>query len=259
MMAPVPATSPREFGAALRAARERSGVTIEVIADRTKIARRVLELLEAGDFAKLPNRVFVKLFLQQYLTIVGEPQESWIEAFETTWQRYEDASQPWEVAPPSPSRGTRWVPWIVGAVVVVGGLAAVVLVERQHSGETSVAAIPTPEIVLAAPTPTPAPEPTPIPEPTQAPADPRELILRAGDRPCWVEVHVQGERGESRLLAAGAEWRVAAAGRAVSLTVGDGGALGIEYLGERRATVGVDGEVVHLKLGPAPESPGPTL
>jgi hypothetical protein len=70
-------------------------------------------------------------------------------------------------------------------------------------------------------------------------------------------VHVSGERQQSRLLPAGTEWRLAAGGRAVGLVVGDGGALAIEYLGERRERAGADGEVVHLQLSPAPASAGP--
>jgi hypothetical protein len=70
-------------------------------------------------------------------------------------------------------------------------------------------------------------------------------------------VHIAGERPQSRLMAAGAEWRLAGAGRAVNLVVGDGGALQIDYLGDRRERAGADGEVVHLRLGPAPASAGP--
>jgi cytoskeletal protein RodZ len=291
MTAPALASSPREFGAALRAARERTGIAIDVIAERTKIARRVLELLEAGEFAKLPNRVFVRLFLQQYLAIIGEKAADWIPAFEAAWQRFEDASQPWEVAAPGPSRGARLAPWLIGLVVVVGGLVGVVLVERQHNGEGSAPiAAPAPEILLSTPvppTPLPAVEPAAAPEsqppspaaeppvtaapPSQAPvaatpaapaaaSTPLEsgtLSLRAGGRPCWVSVHVSGERPQSRLLPAGTEWRLAAGGRAVTLVVGDGGALAIGYLGEQRERAGADGEVVHLQLGPAPTSAGP--
>jgi len=260
MMVPAPATSPREFGLALRAAREKRGVPLDLIAERTKIARRVLELLEAGEFAKLPNRVFVRLFLQQYLTIIGEHQQDWAASFEATWQRFEDASQPWEIATPTPSRGARLLPWLIGSVVVVGGLAAVVLVERQHNREQGVVAVPTPAITRSSPVPTSAvpAEAVPPPLPTSAPVDLQTLALRANNRPCWVEVHIAGERSESRLLATDAVWRLPAAGRAVDLVVGDGGALQIEYLGERRERAGADGEVVHLRLGPAPVSAGPT-
>ncbi len=250
---------PREFGVALHAAREKSGVRLEVIAERTKIARRVLELLEAGEFAKLPNRVFVRLFLQQYLAIIGETSPDWTSAFEAAWQRFEDASQPWEVAAPAPSTGARMLPWLIGLVVVVGGLVGVVLVERQHEGERAAPVTAAREILVPTTVPaTAAPvAATPTPAPTSPPVDSQTLVVRATTRPCWVEVRIGGERPESRLLAAGAEWQLAARGRAVTLVAGDGGALQVEYLGERRDPAGADGEVVHLRFGPAPGTAGP--
>ena len=258
MMVPGPTASPREFGAALRAARERSDVRLDVIAERTKIGRRLLEALEAGDFAKLPNRVFVRLFLQQYLGIVGERPEPWMESFEVTWQRFEDASQPWEVSPPSPSRGPRWVPWLIGSVVVAGGLAALMLIERGQGGPANRSPVPTPEAIVVdvQPTAVPVVEPTPAPVPTLPPG---RLVLRAVARPCWIEVRIAGARPESRLLQAGEEWSLDAAGRAVTLVAGDAGALQIDYLGERRERLGADGQVARLQLGPGPGGePGPT-
>jgi cytoskeleton protein RodZ len=274
-------STPREFGAALRAARERSGIGLDIIADRTKIARRVLDLLEAGEYAKLPNRVFVRLFLHQYLAIIGERPDDWTPAFEATWQRFEDASQPWEVAPPAPSRGARAIPWVIGGVVAIGGLAAVVLVEQRHAHDnqasarlvrevqpTAVArqseatAAPEPPVAATATVGAPAPPtapaaaaslvPSPPATPTALPADPNTLVLRALSRACWVEVKVAGGRAESRLLAANSEWRVAADGQAVAVTAGDGGSLQVEYLGKRTERLGTDGEVVRVHLGPAP-------
>ena len=259
MVLPGSATSPREFGTALRAARERSGVHLDVIAERTKIGRRLLESLEAGEFAKLPNRVFMRLFLQQYLVLIGERPEEWMPAFEATWQRFEESSQPWEVAAPAPSRGGRWLPWLIGVGVVGAGFAALMLVERGGVGGDGQAA-PTPAALLPAVAAPAIEAPTPVPEPTAAPNPPDVLFLRTGDRPCWVEVRVQGSRPESRLLAAGEEWRIEAGGRAVDLLAGDAGALQLEYLGEQRLRLGSDGQVARVQLGPAaaPTGPGPT-
>jgi hypothetical protein len=246
------ATSPREFGAALRAARERSQVRLDVIAERTKIGRRLLEALEAGEFAKLPNRVFVRLFLQQYLLIVGEKPESWMGSFEASWQRFEDASQPWEVTPPTPSRGARLLPWLIGAVVVAAGFAALLLLDRGGLGSGAGPAQPTPAALLPLAEPSaPAAMPTPEPTPTEPPTPADVLILRASDRPCWVEVRVAGAPPQSRLLAAGEELRIEAGGRAVDLLAGDAGALRVEYLGEVRERAGGDGQVARLQLGPA--------
>jgi len=251
MTVPGSATTPREFGAALRAAREERGIRLDVIAERTKIGKRLLEALEDGEFAKLPNRVFVRLFLQQYLGLINERDERWLTSFDAAWQRFEDASQPWEIAPPAPSRGTRAIPWVIGGVVVAAGLLTVAFIERRQSGGGPEITTPVPEMVL----PTRAAPPVeiaPTPEPTVEPTDPSILALRAGDRPCWVEVRIADELPESRLLAPGEAWSVDAGGREVALVAGDAGALRVEYLGEVRDPVGNDGQVVHLQLGPGP-------
>jgi len=254
MMVPGSAATPREFGAALRAVREGRGVRLEVIAERTKIGRRLLEALESGDFAKLPNRVFVRLFLQQYLGLVGEHDERWLISFDAAWQRYEDASQPWEVAAPPPSRGMRALPWLVGGIVVAAGLLAVALIERRQSGGGGEVAPPAPDLVLPTRVAVAPVEVVPTPEPTAPASDPLTLVLRATSRPCWVELRIAGGLPQSRLLAAGEEWSLAAEGRAVTLVAGDAGALQVEYLGEIRDQVGGDGQVVHLQLGPAPSA-----
>ena len=49
---------PRDFGAELRLARERSGVTLRAIADATKLSVRTLELLERNRVAQLPGGIY---------------------------------------------------------------------------------------------------------------------------------------------------------------------------------------------------------
>jgi cytoskeleton protein RodZ len=246
--------SPQEFGAALRRLREERGVTIESIAAKTKISRRILQALEDGDFRLLPNHVFVRLFLRQYLDILPEDPEPWLTAYDAAWAQFERDSRPWPVIEPPPPRGRRVGPWILGALIVLAALFAVLLIERRQSGGSGGALAPTPEVSL----PTPAPVPT---EPAPATPTPVEestdvLVIRATVRPCWVEVQVNGEEAMSRLLEAGDSWKIEAAGRPVSLLVGDAGAAEVSYLGTSHNPVGAPGEVARLHLGPAAPAQG---
>lgn len=248
-----PTSSPPEFGDALRAARERAGVGLPALIDRTKISKRVLEALEAGEFGKLPDRVFVRMFLVQYLEILKEAAPPWLTAFDHAWQHHLQSSQSFRVHPSVPIRRHRVGPWVVGIMVVVVAVLALVLVEKRQNGGRPGAPPPTPEALLPvlAPTPTPAPA-VPAAAPTPVPA---VLRLVALDRECWVEVRVEGRPPESRLLAPGTSWEVAAEGRPVDLVVGDAGALSVAYLGDVRAHAGRDGDVVHLHLGPSRTPP----
>ncbi len=56
----------------LRAAREASGLSIELAADRLHCDTRVLSALEAGQFDELGARVFVRGHIRRYADLVGE-------------------------------------------------------------------------------------------------------------------------------------------------------------------------------------------
>lgn len=59
------------FGDKLKREREMRGVTLDEIAESTKIARRHLEALETEDFASLPGGVFNKGFVRAYAHFIG--------------------------------------------------------------------------------------------------------------------------------------------------------------------------------------------
>lgn len=238
--------SPAAFGSALRAAREEAGVTLEAIAERTKITRAVLAGLEEGDFSRLPGGVFPRLFLRQYLELIHADPGPWLEAFDRARGAAQQARSPVaapavNVAPPRP----RLVPWLIGLGLVVVALGVVVLIDRGATEPPGRAATPTVAALLLAPTPPPEVQPSPVPTP-----DPAILLIRAVERPCWVEVKVVDAVPESRLLDAGTVWEVSAGGRAVELKLGDAGAVEVDYLGQARRDLGPDGAVVRLSLGP---------
>ena len=72
-----------DFGATLRDARERRGLTLRVIADTTKISVRALEALERNDIARLPAGIFSRAFVRAYASEVGLDPEQTIADFIT--------------------------------------------------------------------------------------------------------------------------------------------------------------------------------
>jgi hypothetical protein len=63
------------IGATLRGARERRGLTIEQVAQETRISARFLEALEAEEFDALPAPVYVRGFLRSYANFLKvDPQ-----------------------------------------------------------------------------------------------------------------------------------------------------------------------------------------
>jgi cytoskeletal protein RodZ len=75
------ADRPGDIGSKLRAARERRGMSLRQIADRTKIAVAVLEALERNDISRLPGGIFSRAFVRSYAQEVGLDPETTIQDF----------------------------------------------------------------------------------------------------------------------------------------------------------------------------------
>ena len=69
------------IGSRLRAAREAKGLTISDLADQTRVRVAALEAIEAGDFARLPEPIYVQSYLRAFAQAVGVPVEPILEAF----------------------------------------------------------------------------------------------------------------------------------------------------------------------------------
>jgi cytoskeleton protein RodZ len=249
-MAPNPRATPGEFGEALKGLRAASGTALESIAERTKISVRVLAALETGDFGKLPDRVFARMFLRQYLDIVGARFAEWLPAFEAAWQAYENESHPSIALPSLPLRKARFSPWVIGLLLVAAGVVAVVLVaERPRRRATGADTVAPSEVATGTVGGVPTRVPTAVVPSVPPSPPPGVLVVRTDASPCWVEVRVVGEQPSSRLLPARTTWTVDAGGKDVDLVLGDAGAATVEYLGEVRRPAGPSGTVARLHLG----------
>jgi cytoskeleton protein RodZ len=69
------------LGAGLRAAREHLGLTIDDVADATKVRPQYLRALEALDMDKLPSRPFAAGYVRAYARVLGVDEEQAIGRF----------------------------------------------------------------------------------------------------------------------------------------------------------------------------------
>jgi transcriptional regulator with XRE-family HTH domain len=77
-----PAKSGRDsFGARLRAQRERAGVTLEAIAEETKVRRSLLVELENNNLSHWPDGLFRRAFFREYLSAIGIESEAVVAEF----------------------------------------------------------------------------------------------------------------------------------------------------------------------------------
>jgi cytoskeleton protein RodZ len=82
------------FGDKLRREREMRGVTLEEIAESTKIGTRSLRALEQEDFEKLPGGIFNKGFVRAYSRFLGLDEEQTVADFDLAWSEHESARGP---------------------------------------------------------------------------------------------------------------------------------------------------------------------
>jgi cytoskeletal protein RodZ len=70
-----------DFGQKLRAARERRGVSLRHISERTKFSVASLEALERSDASRLPGGIFARAFVRSYAAEVGLDPEATVREF----------------------------------------------------------------------------------------------------------------------------------------------------------------------------------
>jgi transcriptional regulator with XRE-family HTH domain len=69
------------FGLRLKTHRERCGITLESIADSTKIKRSLFASLERGDVSHFPLGIFRRAYVRSYANAVGLPAEGIVAEF----------------------------------------------------------------------------------------------------------------------------------------------------------------------------------
>ncbi len=117
-----------ELGAALRAEREKRGLSIEDVADHLKIGARQLRALEDGDVSSLPHPAYTKGFIRSYSAYLGLAAEEVSEAVKTLNKPDAQAvsqSVYLSDAARAPRRRYKWLGLlIIAALLGIGGYVA---------------------------------------------------------------------------------------------------------------------------------------
>ncbi|NLN18257.1 MAG: helix-turn-helix domain-containing protein [Firmicutes bacterium] len=108
-----------EFARFLRESREKSGLSLDEMAARTKIQRRYLAAMESGDFAQLPGEAYRRAFVKLYARELGLDTQEVLE-------RYDLAAQPPRQEPVSSARErpalwqSAWLVFLLLSVLAAG-------------------------------------------------------------------------------------------------------------------------------------------
>lgn len=98
------ASSPMEkehFGQCLRRARESRDISLADVAQRTKVSRSILELLERGDLDLLPAGVYSRGFIRSFARAVGSDENEPLSLYERAVEA-RDAAESARVSTPVP-------------------------------------------------------------------------------------------------------------------------------------------------------------
>ena len=197
----------------LKRARTEQGMSLEQIAQKTRIARRHLELIEAGHFAELPARTYAFGFTRTYAQTLGMDGQKTVDALRAELShsqeerpRYTPGFEPGDPAKVPP----RAIVWIsaVAAVLFLIGVYVVYAIDFAPgadpaplvSEEPVAAELVAQEANAAIPG---SPEYTPM-QGSTAQAVPGQVVFTALEEGVWVSFYeAGGRRLEQKLMAQG--------------------------------------------------------
>ena len=249
-----------DFGAKLRAARERRGVSLRQIAASTRISVGALEALESNDLERLPGGIFTRAFVRSFASEVGLDPEEAVRDFlaQSAAERMlvgsvyvDDTEDHGHYL--SQQRVARTALWIILWSVPI----AVLLLFLAWGGETeevaSPAALALDERSAKADTGREGAAISLSPTVSEPPAaaqgiavGPLTIEIHPRD-PCWVSLTVDGERVFSRVMQSG-EREAREAEREIVISVGDAGAFDYSINRQPGRALGRDGEVVTARI-----------
>ena len=237
-------------GERLKAAREEKKLSLEDIADQTRIPLRHLQNLEAGDWSNLPAPTYTIGFAKSYASAVGLDRTEIGDDLrnEMGGQRYESGGNAEVFEPADPARTMpRWL--VLSAIGAIVLLVVVMTWLNNRSLEPDVAEAPAPEVAATAPAQQAPASAQPAAQPGQPASGP--VVLTATE-PAWIQI-TDGERtlfsGE---LAAGQSFTVPQDAAAPLLKAGKPEALRVTVGSATAPPVGQPGRVAsNVSLAPA--------
>lgn len=259
-----------DFGGTLRKARERRGISIRRIADRTKIPPASLEALERNDVARLPGGIFSRAIVRAYASEVGLPPEDTLHDFLACFEPPPPPSAEPETGNQMEDR-QRMAALVVGVALIsilVAGAILLLTLRRQLDISAPIPPVAaeasddresldpaesgfgdgSPSSNAATPVEAPRPAP-PAREDVLAPVD---RTLRLDVHPsghCWVNLTVDGERVLARVVEPGERLSFDVSALAV-VQVGDAGVFEYSLNGALGRRLGGSGQVRTARISP---------
>ncbi len=241
-----------ELGQLLREAREKKGLSIAEVEERTKIRQSLIEALEQENYEDLPAGIYRKGLLRNYALYLGLDLKEVLASYGGEDEKVGRSTLVAEgFEPPKGMTVSSWlfIDLFLGVLIAAAIITVVVLAHsRRYIGFLSPATTPTHRASLASPvlvfTPTDTPSPTSTP--TEIPSGRLQLDVEIIAR-TWLEVTVDGELAFRGLIEAGTNWSWFGQD-SIAMHVGNAGGILVTLNGQELGTLGEQDEVVDTEF-----------
>lgn len=243
-------------GERLRAAREEKGLSLEDIAEQTRIPRRHLESLEAGDWERLPAPTYTVGFAKNYAGVVGLDRAEIGEQLRQEMGGYRsDTAVIEHFEPADPAR--TMPKWLV--LSAIGAIVMVVLIFSWARNRSLNEPEPSPPAAAQQASQQPAPAATAPPQqPAQPAAAAQGPVTITATSPAWIRVSDQGKTLFEGMMQPGQAYQVPPTATAPMLRAGAPEAIRINVGSAVAPPVGPAGKVAsNVSLKPADLMRGP--
>jgi cytoskeletal protein RodZ len=235
------------FGYYLQSIRLEKNITLDTIAEETRIAMSNLTAIEKEDVESLPDPVFVKGFLRSYAQAIGADGDEAVRLYEA---RLNMESQMEDVQSYSP-RSTV-APWrnLILSIVAVAGLIALSLYGIsyfQHHDLLDKASAPSSAVKLPAEKHSADRKPSDKNTETPPETSSKLMLQISALEDTWMKIIVDNQEPKEYNLRSGDQLEEEAT-RGYNLLIGNAAGLELKLNGKPVKISGKEGEVVNLKI-----------
>jgi hypothetical protein len=236
---------PAEIGAVLAAARAERGLSIEDVSETTRIRGTLIRRMEDGDFDGCGGAVYARGHIRSIARTVGLDSEPLVEMYNEVAGAPDHrlATGPLEIDPIARHElrgrsGGRWMPLMIGALVVVCIVALLGVVLPGGNGKKNPATLPSPTGAVTTHPPSAAPR-------TTAPVafSGVNVQVRIKNNPSWLFVRDGSQRVLLQQLLQPGEVRDFKAAQQLRVVVGNAGAVDLRCNGRSLGSPGGAGQV----------------
>jgi len=108
----------KQIGLQLKKTREEKDITLEEVAEKTKIQSRYLQAVENGDWERLPEEVYLRGFIRTYAQFLGLDAQSLIKEYDEARAQEKEDREEEILEETSQEKSYLWI--IILALIALG-------------------------------------------------------------------------------------------------------------------------------------------